>query len=146
MATRAARLVMVELAAARAEVEEAAAVADAARAAAAELEALRGSSTSSSVSADGGTDDELKRAREVAREQAAQWADAHPQGRGGGSPDGRERAGGATGGSSRGGRVPNGGDNPDRCGRAGGWVDGDRGLYRRRSSPSLDRYHGHYGI
>jgi hypothetical protein len=136
-ATRAARLVMVELAAARAEVEAAAA---------AELEALRGSSTSSSVSADGGTYDELKRAREAAREQAAQWADAHPQGRGGGSPDGHERVGGATGGSSRGGRVPNGGDNLDRCGRAGGWVDGDRGLYRRRGSPSPDRYHGHYGI
>src|SRR5207237_2002924 len=41
-------------------------------------------------------------------------------------PDGRERAGGAPGG--------------------GGWVNGDRGLYRRRGSPSPDRYHGHRGI
>jgi hypothetical protein len=67
---RVARLAMAELSAARAEVEAAATV-DAARAAAAELEALRGSNTSSSVSVDGGTDDELKQAREVAREQAA---------------------------------------------------------------------------
>jgi hypothetical protein len=35
-----------------------------------ELEALRGSSTNSSVSANGGTDNELKLAREAAREQA----------------------------------------------------------------------------
>jgi hypothetical protein len=42
---------------------------DAARAAVAELEALCGNSTSSSVSVDGGTDDELKMAREAAREQ-----------------------------------------------------------------------------
>jgi hypothetical protein len=69
-AVTAARLTMAELAVARAEVE-AAAVADAARAAAVELEALCGSSISSSVSADGGTDEELKLAREVAREQAA---------------------------------------------------------------------------
>jgi hypothetical protein len=103
---------MVELAAARAEVEAAAA--------AAELKALRASSTDSSVSADDDRDNELKLAREAAREQAAQWAAAHPQGRRGGSPDG--------------------------CGRAGGWVDGDCGLYRRRSSPSPDRYHGHHGI
>jgi hypothetical protein len=41
----------------------------------------------------------------------------------GGSPDGRRRAGGAPGG---------GGDR----------VDGDCGLYRRRDSPSSDRYHG----
>jgi hypothetical protein len=27
-----------------------------------------------------------------------------------------------------------------------GWVDGDRGLYRRRDSPSPDRYHGHRGV
>jgi hypothetical protein len=44
----------------------------------------------------------------------------HRQGRHGGSVDGR--------------------------GRAGGWVDGDHGLYRRRDSPSPDRYHGHHGI
>jgi hypothetical protein len=31
-------------------------------------------------------------------------------------------------------------------GRVGGWVDGDRGLYRRRGSPSPDRYHGHHGM
>jgi cellobiose phosphorylase len=31
------------------------------------------------ISADGGTDDELKQAREAAREQAAQWVAAHPQ-------------------------------------------------------------------
>jgi hypothetical protein len=72
-ATRATRLAMVELAVARAEVEVAAVV-DAARAATTELEALCGNRTSSSVSADGGTDDELKLAREAAREQAAQWA------------------------------------------------------------------------
>jgi hypothetical protein len=35
---------------------------------------------------------------------------------------------------------------PDRCGRTGGWVDGDRGIYRRRGSPSPDRYHSHHGI
>jgi hypothetical protein len=59
---------MAKLAAAKAEVE-AAALTDAARAAVAELEALCGNSTSSSVSADGGTDDELKMVREAAREQ-----------------------------------------------------------------------------
>jgi hypothetical protein len=35
---------------------------------------------------------------------------------------------------------------PDRHGRAGGWVDRDRGLYRQCGSPSPDRYHGHRGI
>jgi hypothetical protein len=78
-AARAARLVMAELAAARAEVE-AAAAADAARAAAAELKALCASSTDSSVSADGDRDNERKLAREAAREQAAQWAATHPRG------------------------------------------------------------------
>jgi hypothetical protein len=68
-----ARLTMTELTAARAEVE-AAAAADAAHAAAAELKALRASSTGSSVSADDDRDNELKLAREAAREQAAQWA------------------------------------------------------------------------
>jgi hypothetical protein len=58
---------MAELAAARAEVE-AVVVADAARAAVAELEALRASSTGNSVSADDDRDNELKLAREVARE------------------------------------------------------------------------------
>jgi hypothetical protein len=85
---RAARLAKTELAAARAEVE-AAAAADATRAAATELEALRGSNTSSFVSVDSSTDDELKLVREAAREQAAQWAAAHPQGHSGGSPDRR---------------------------------------------------------
>jgi hypothetical protein len=66
-AARAARLVMTELAAARAEVE-----------AAAELEALRVSSTGSFVSADNDRDNELKLAREAAREQVAQWAAMHP--------------------------------------------------------------------
>jgi hypothetical protein len=66
-AARAARLVMTELAAARAEVEVAAA--------AAELT----SSTGNSVSADDDRDNELKLTREAAREQAAQWAAAHPQ-------------------------------------------------------------------
>jgi hypothetical protein len=68
---------MAELAAARAEVEAAAAT-DATRAAAAEFEALCNSSVSSSVSANDGTDDELKLAREAAREQAVQWVAAHP--------------------------------------------------------------------
>jgi hypothetical protein len=80
------------------------------------------------------------------REQAAQWAAAHPQGHGGGSPDGRGRADGAPGGWGGSGRAPNGGGSPDRRGRGGGWVDGDRGLYRRRGSPSPDRYHGHLRI
>jgi hypothetical protein len=87
-AARAAKLAMAELAAARAEVEAAATV-DAARAAAAELKALRASSTGSSVSTDDDRDNELKLTREAAREQAAQWAAAHPQGRRGGSPDAR---------------------------------------------------------
>jgi hypothetical protein len=69
-----------------------------------------------------------------------------PQGRRGGSPDERGRAGGAPGRGARGGRVPDGGGSLDRRGRADGWVDGDRGLYRRCGSPSPDRYHGHHGI
>jgi hypothetical protein len=116
---RVTRLAIAKLAAVRAEVE-AAAAADAARAAAAELKALRASCTDSSVSADDDRDNELKLVREAAREQVAQWAAAHRQGRRGGSPDGR--------------------------GRVDGWVDGDRGLYMRRGSPSPDRYHGHHGI
>jgi hypothetical protein len=136
---------MVELAAARAEVE-AAGAADAARVAAAELKTLRASSTGSSVSSDDDRDNELKLAREAAREQAAQWAAAHPQECCGGSPDGRGRASGTPGGGTRGGRAPDGGGSPDRRGRADGWVDRDRGLYRRRGSPSPDRYHGHHGI
>jgi hypothetical protein len=65
MTTRAARLAMAELAAARVEVEAAATV-DAAHAMAAEIKALHDSSISSSVSADDGTDDEIKLAREAA--------------------------------------------------------------------------------
>jgi hypothetical protein len=61
---------MVELAAARAEVEAAVAT-DVARAVAAELEALRASSTDSSVSTDDDRDNELKLAREAVREQVA---------------------------------------------------------------------------
>jgi hypothetical protein len=133
MAARAARLA--ELAAARAKVE-AAVVADAARVTAAELEALCGSSISSSVSADGGTDDELKLVRETAREQATQWVDVHPQG----------HVGGAPGEGVRDCRAPDGGGSLDKHGCTDGWVDGDRGLYRRHGSPSPDRYHGHYEI
>jgi hypothetical protein len=70
----------------------------------------------------------------------------HPQGRCGGSPDERGRAGDAPGGGARGGRVPDGGGSPDRRGRTDDWVDGDRGLYRRHGSPSPDKYHGHHGI
>jgi hypothetical protein len=142
---RAARLAIAELAAARAEVEAAAAT-DAVRAAVAELKALCASSTGSSVSADDDRDNDLKLAREAAREQAAQWTAVHPQGRRGGSPDGRGRAGGAPGKGAHGGRVPDGGGSPDRRGHTSGWVDRDRGLYRRHDSPSLDRYHGHHGI
>jgi hypothetical protein len=72
-AATAARLTMTELSTTRAEVE-AAAAADAACATAAELEALRASSTGSSVSVDDNRDNELKLTREAAREQAAQWA------------------------------------------------------------------------
>jgi hypothetical protein len=109
---------MAELTAARVEVE-AAAAADAVRAAVAELEALRASSTDSSVSADDERDNELKLLREAAWEQAAQWAAVDPQGCRGGNPDGRGRAEGASG-----------------RGACGGRVDGDHDLYRRRGSPS----------
>jgi hypothetical protein len=88
--------------------------------AAAEIEALRTSSTGSFIFADDDRNNELKLASETTREQAAQWTAAHPQGHRGGSLDGH--------------------------GCADGWVDGDRGLYRRRGSPSPDRYHGHHGI
>jgi hypothetical protein len=59
---------MAELAATRAEVE-AATAADAACVAAVELEALRVSSTDSSVSGDDDRDNELKLAREATRKQ-----------------------------------------------------------------------------
>jgi hypothetical protein len=111
-----------------------------------ELKALRASSTGSSVSADDDRDNEVKLAREAAWGQVAQWAAAHPQGRRGGSSDGRGCASSAPGGGTHGGRVPDGGGSPDRRGRAGGWVDGDRGLSRRCGSASPDRYHGHHGI
>jgi hypothetical protein len=68
-AATAARLVMAELTAARAEVP-AAATANVAHAATAELEALRASSTDSSISADGDRDNELKLVREGARTAA----------------------------------------------------------------------------
>jgi hypothetical protein len=82
---------------------------DAARAAAAELEALRASSTGSSVSADDDRDNKIKLAKE-----AAHWAAAHLQGRRGGSPDGRRRAGGAPSRGAHGGRAPDDGSSPDR--------------------------------
>jgi hypothetical protein len=43
-------------------------------------------------------------------------------------------------------RALDGGGSVDRRERAGGWVEGDRGVYRWRDSPSPDRYHGHHGI
>jgi hypothetical protein len=46
----------------------------------AKLEALRASSTDSSVSVDDDRDNELKLAREAAQEQAAQWAAPHLRG------------------------------------------------------------------
>jgi hypothetical protein len=49
------------------------------------------------------------------------------------------RAGGAPGGGARSDRAPDDGGSLDRRGRAGYWVDGDHGLYRRRDSPSPDR-------
>jgi hypothetical protein len=61
---RAARLAMVELAVARAEVDAVAAV-DVVHAVIAELKVMRENSTSNSVSADGGTDNKLKLAREA---------------------------------------------------------------------------------
>jgi hypothetical protein len=108
------RLAMVKLATARAEVEVATTT-DASHVVGVELEALCDNSTSSSVSANGGTDDELKLARETTRKQIAQWATMHPQGCGGCSPDGH-------------GHVSSG--SPDRRRCAGGCVDGDHGLYR----------------
>jgi hypothetical protein len=144
-AVTAARLAMAELAAARAEVE-AAAAADAARTTVVEQEALHGSSIGSSVSANGGIDDELKLVREAAREQAVQWATAHPQGHRGGSPDRRRHADDTPGRGARNGRAPDGGGSPDRCRRVDSWVDIDRSLYRQRDSPSLDRYHDHHEI
>jgi hypothetical protein len=47
---------------------------------------------------------------------------------------------------TRGGRAPDGGGSPDRRGRTGNWVDGDRGLYRWRGSPSPERYHDRHEI
>jgi membrane protein involved in colicin uptake len=138
IAARATRLVAMELAAARAEVEEAEA--------AAELEALRGSSVGSSVSGDGSTNDELRLARKAAQEQAAQWAAVHPHGDvRDDSLDRRRRADGAPGENARG-CSPDGRGRADGAPGGGGRVDGDRGLYKRRSSPSPNRYHGHRGV
>jgi hypothetical protein len=58
----------------------------------------------------------------------------------------REQAALRARGGGHSGRAPDGGGSPDRRGRADSWVDGDRGLYRRRGSPSAYRYHGHRGI
>jgi hypothetical protein len=134
IAARAVRLAMVELAAARAQVEVAVAV-DAARAVAGELEALHGSSTNSSVSADGGTDDELKRAREAEREYVVQWEAVHPQGHGGSSLDECGRASGAPGGGAHCGRNPDGSGSSNRRGRAGGWVNEDQAFTGRVALP-----------
>ncbi|KAK3137468.1 hypothetical protein QOZ80_5BG0452680 [Eleusine coracana subsp. coracana] len=138
VAARASRLAAAELAAARAEAA-AVAAADAARAAAADLEALRGGSVGGSV-ADGNIDEELReleavREQEAAQERAARWVAAHPHGRGGGSPNGRGRAGSVSGRDACGGRTP-----------SGGRVDGDRGSHRQRDSPSPDRRCGHHGV
>jgi hypothetical protein len=46
-------------------------------------------------------------------------------------------------GRARGGRAPDGDGSLDKHRRVDGWVDGDHGLYRRRDTPSPDRYHGH---
>jgi hypothetical protein len=100
--------------------ELAAATVDAARTVVAELKVLHDNNTSSSVSTDGGTDDELKRVREAAREQVAQGVAAHPQGRGGGSPDGRGCADGALGWGTCGGHAPDDSGSPDRRGRTDG--------------------------
>jgi membrane protein involved in colicin uptake len=62
---------------------------------------------------------------------------------GGTDEGGSVRAGGIVGSCAPQGR---GGGSPDGCGRADGWVNGDRVLYKRHDSPSLDRYHGHRGI
>jgi hypothetical protein len=70
----------------------------------------------------------------------------HPQGRRGGGPNGRGCASSASSGGTRGGHALGGGDSPDRRKRTDGWVDGHHNLYRRRDSPSPDRYHGHHGI
>jgi hypothetical protein len=72
----------------------------------------------------------------------AQWAAAHPQGRRGG----HGRAGGAPGGGARDSRALDDSGSLGRRGRAGGWVDGDHGLYRRHGCHSPGRYHGHHGI
>jgi hypothetical protein len=62
------------------------------------------------------------------RESMRHSGQTHPHGGArGGSPDRRQRADGSPDGRRRGG---------------GDRVDGDRDLYRRRSSPSPDRYHG----
>jgi hypothetical protein len=114
--------------------------------AAAELEALGGSSASSSVFGDSSTNDELRLAREVAQEQTTQWAAACPHGGArGGSLDRRRRVDGAPGVNARGG-SPDGRGRADGAPGGGGRVDGDCGVYRRRDSPSLDRYHGHRGV
>jgi hypothetical protein len=113
-APRAARLATAELAATRVEVE-ATMVEDAARAAVAELEALCGNSACSFASVAGNTDNELRLAREAAREQAGQWAVAHPHGACGGSPDKCRRVDDASGGGARGGSL-------DECGCIGGWL------------------------
>jgi hypothetical protein len=70
----------------------------------------------------------------------------HPQGHRGGSPDERGHAGGTPGGGTCDRRALDGGGSVDRHECAGGWVEGDHDVYRRRDSPSPDRYHVHHGI
>jgi hypothetical protein len=124
---------MAELTGARAEVE-AAAAADAVHAAAAELKVLHASSIDNSVSTDDDRDNELKLAREAAREQAAQWAVVHPRGAVAAALTSADMPAALWAGLT------------EMRGRVDGWVDRDHDLYRRRGSPSLDRYYGHHGI
>jgi hypothetical protein len=67
---------------------------------------------------------------------------APPWGACGGSPDRCKRVDGAPGENARGGSL-DGRGHADGAPSGGGRVDADRGLYRRRGSPSPDRYHGH---
>jgi hypothetical protein len=47
---------------------------------------------------------------------------------------------------TEGGCAPDDDGSPDRRRHVVSWVNGDHGLYRRRDSPSPDRYHGHHEI
>jgi hypothetical protein len=85
-------------------------------------------------------------ARDAAQEQTTQWAAMHPhEGARGDSLDRRRRADSAPGENARG-DSSDGRRRADCAPGGGGRVHGDRGLYRRRDSPSPDRYHGHRGV